>query len=178
MAAQIVAPTESTLELRTFATTYGVDHRASSGQPVILSEDTGSLTNCVLEIDRANEVTFAICAGTGPGTSRITATSVDSTRIADSPFNRIEAFGDYTNISDQSTLQDKADALVRAGRPITTFTADIVDTDAATRGVQYDLGDLVTAAFRNQQYDCRIDVIGVTVGGDTSKSTAKVRYIN
>lgn len=178
LAAHIVAPTESTLELRTFATIYGVDHRASSGQPVILSEDTGSLTNCVLEIDRSNEITAAICAGSGPGTSRIAATSIDAARMAESPLNRIETFGDYTTISDSAVLQDKADALVRAGRPRTTFSADIVDTDAATRGIAYDLGDMVTAAFRTKQYDCRIDVIGVTVGAGTSKSTAKVRYIN
>ena len=53
-----------------------------------------------------------------------------------------------------------------------------MNTDAATRGVAYDLGDLITAIFRNQQYDCRVDIIGVTVGSGTSSSTAKVRYTN
>jgi len=176
MTAEIVAASAETLELRTYATVRGVDHRASSRQPVILSEDTGSLTNCVLTVDRSQEVTYAICAGTGSGTSRITATSVDATRMGDSPSNRIEVFGDYTNISDATVLQDKADALVRAGRPRTEFTADIVDTESTTRGVQYDVGDLVTARFRNQQYDCRVDVIGVRVSGGTQHSTARVRY--
>jgi hypothetical protein len=178
MAAEIVAPTESTLELRTYPTARGVDHRASSAAPVILSEDTGSLTNCILEVDRMSEVTYAICAGSGPNTSRITATSVDTTRMSESPFNRIEQFGDYTNISDPAVLQDKADALVRAGRPRIEFTANVVDTDAATRGITYDLGDMVTASFLNQQYDCRLDVIGVKVSGGNQQSTAHVRYIN
>lgn len=178
MAAEIIAPTDRTLQLRTYAGQRGINHLVSSGQPVILSEDTGSLTNCVLEIDRSQEVTFAICAGTGPGTSRITATSVDTARMGESPFNRIEAFGDYTNISDPAVLQDKADALVRAGRPRTEFTADIVETDALTRGIDYDLGDLVTASFRGNQYSCRLDVIGVTVGSGKQSSTARVRYIN
>lgn len=178
MAAEIVAPTEGTLELRTYPTVRGVDHRASSGQAVILSEATGSLTNCELDIDRTNEVTFAICAGAGPGVNRITATSFDAVRMGESPFNRIEVFGDYTNISDQAVLQDKADALVRAGKPRTEFTADIVDTDAYTRGVEYDLGDLITAEFRNQQYDCRLDVVGVSVGGGKATSKARVRYVD
>lgn len=178
MVAEIVAPSERTLELRTYAGQRGVDHRASSGQPVILSEDTGSLTNCVLEIDRSQEVTFAICAGAGPGTSRITATSIDTARMGESPFNRIEAFGDYTTISDSAVLQDKADALVRAGQPRIEFTADVVDTDALTRGIDYDYGDLVTAAFLGSQYDCRLDIIGVTVGGGKQQSRARVRYIN
>ena len=178
MTAEIVAPTESTLELRTYATVRGVDHRASSADPVILSEDTGSLTNCELTVDRSEEVTFAICAGSGSGTSRIAATSVDTSRMGESPFNRIEAFGDYTNISDQAVLQDKADALVRAGMPRTEFTADIVDTDSNTRGTDYDLGDLITAEFRGLQYDCRLDVIGVSVGGGKATSKARVRYVN
>lgn len=177
MTAEIVAPTESTLELRTYATARGVDHRASSGQPVILSEDTGSLTNCVLEIDRSNEVTYAICAGAGPANNRLTASSADDTRMSESPFNRIEVFGDYTTITDQTVLQDKADALVRAGRPRIEFTADIVDTDAATRGIDYGLGDLVTASFQGIGYDCRLDVVGVTVGGGKQSSKARVRSV-
>lgn len=176
MAAEIVAPTERTLELRTYAGQRGVDHRLSSRQPVVLSEDTGTLTNCVLEIDRSNEVTVAICAGVGPGTSRITATSIDTARMGESPFNRIEAFGDYTTISDAVVLQDKADAIVRAGRPRIEFTADIVDTDAVTRGIDYNFGDLVTASFQGEQYDCRVDIIGVTVGGGKQASRARVRY--
>lgn len=178
MTAEVVAPTESTLELRTFATVRGVDHRASSGQPVILSEDTGSLTNCVLEIDRSNEVTYAICAGAGPANNRLTASSSDDTRMSESPFNRIEVFGDYTTITDQTVLQDKADALVRAGRPRTEFTAEVVDTDAVTRGIDYDLGDLVTASFQGVQYDCRMDVFGVTVGGGKQTSKARIRYVD
>jgi len=178
MTAEIVAPTESSLELRTYATVRGVDHRAGTRQEVILSEDTGSLTNCVLEVDRSNEVTYAICAGVGPASNRLTATAVDSARMGESPFNRIEVFGDYTTISDQNVLQDKADALVRSGRPRIEFTADVVDTGAYTRGIDYDIGDLVTAAFQGQQYDCRLDVIGVTVGGGKQSSKGRVRYIN
>jgi hypothetical protein len=178
LVADVVASSETTLELRTYATVRGVDHRASSAQPVILSPQRGSLENCVLTVDRSQEVTAAICAGSGEGTARITATSLDTTRMGESPFNRIEAFGDYTNVSDATTLQDKADALVRAGRPRTEFRADVIETDGATRGIHYDLGDLVTAEFRGQQYDCRLDVIGVTLGGGRQASNAKVRYIN
>jgi len=177
LAAEIVAPTESTLELRTYANWRGKDHRASSSDPVILSEATGSLTNCKLDIDRSNEVTVAICAGSGPETARLTATSIDTTRIADSPFNRIEVLGDYTNIDDQSSLQMMADALVRAGRPRIEFSADVVDTDSVTRGLDYDLGDLVTAEFRNTQYESRMDVFGIRVGGGRQASKARIRYI-
>lgn len=177
LTAEIVAPTESTLELRTYAGMRGIDHRASSAQPVILSEARGTLTNCELTIDRTQEVTMAICAGSGEGTSRITATSMDTARMGDSPCNRIEVFGDYTNISDQATLQAKADALVWAGRPRIDFTADIVETPGATRGIHYDLGDLVTAEFRGTHYDCRLDIISVSVRDGSQETKAQVRYV-
>jgi len=177
MAADIVAPTEQTLQLRTYATVRGVDHRASSAQPVILSEDQGSLANCQLTVDRSEEVTFAVAGGSGEKTQRLIRTSLDATRMAESPLNRIEQFGDYSNISDATALQNIADAMVRAGRPRIEFTADMVETDAATRGIHYDLGDMVTAAFRNQQYDSRLDVIEVSVGGGQQISRAKIRSL-
>jgi hypothetical protein len=177
LTAEIVAPTESTLELRTFATARGVDHRASSVEPVILSEATGSLANCVLDIDRSQEITAVIAAGGGWETMRLGATALDTARMGESPFNRIEQFGDLPQIPDGLVLQDKADAMLRAGRPRIEFTADVVENDGAIRGIDYDLGDLVTAEFRGQQYDCRLDVIGVAVGSGKQSSKAHVRYI-
>jgi hypothetical protein len=98
-------------------------------------------------------------------------------RVADSPFNRIEAFGDYANVSDSAALQDIADAMVRAGRPLIEFTADVVETDGATRGIHYNFGDMVTAKFRGQSYDCRLDVVAVSVGSGGQQSRAKIRSL-
>lgn len=177
MVADVVAPTETTLELRTYATARGVDHRASSGDPVILSPEAGSLANCLLRVDRSQEITFATAGGSGEQSERTIATSIDTTRVAESPFNRIEAFGDYSNVSDSGALQDIADAMVRAGRPLIEFTADLVETDGATRGIDYDYGDMVTAAFRGVQYDCRLDVVEVAVGGGQQVSRAALRSL-
>lgn len=177
MAYDIVAPTEDTLELRTYAVARGEDHTASSDSPVILSPESGSLANCQLIIDRSEEVTFAVAGGSDTQSNRLTATAYDPIRIADSPFNRIEQFGDYNNISDAGALQDVADAMVRAGRPRIEFEADVVETDGATRGIHYDYGDMVTGAFRRWQYDCRLDVIQVAVGGGGQFSRAKIRSL-
>ena len=177
MAADVVASSETQLELRTYATVRGVDHTSSSGDPVILSPESGSLANCRLLIDRSQEVTFAIAGGEGEKSERLIATSSDAARMAESPFNRIERFGDYSNVGDAAALQDIADAMVRAGRPVTEFTADVVETDGATRGIDYDYGDMVTASFRGKQYDCRLDVIEVAVGGGGQYSRAKIRSL-
>lgn len=178
MAADIVATSESTLELRTYANQRGTDHTAGSAQPVILSPESGSLANCRLIIDRSEEVTFAVAGGGNVGTERLIATSLDAARMAESPLNRVEAFGDYNNITDPAALQDVADAMVRAGRPRIEFFADVVETDSATRGIHYDYGDKLTGAFRGSQYDSRLDVIEVAVGGGGQHSRAKIRSVS
>ncbi len=177
LTSEIVAPTETSLDFRTYVGMRGIDHRSTSEQPIILSETSGTLTNCELTIDRSQEVTVAICGGRGEGTSRLIRTSIDAARMGESPFNRIEVFGDYTTINDGDALQSKADALVRSGQPKIEFRADLVETDAVTRGIQYDLGDLITAEFRGKQYDCRLDVISCSIQDGKQESKAQVRYV-
>lgn len=158
---EIIAPTESTLELRTYTTQRGVDRRASTASPVILREQAGVLENAALEIDWHEETTFAIAGGQGEGTARLIATALDTGRMGASPFGRIETFADMSNVADATSLQDDADAAVRYGRPVITFTGDLIETPALTRGIQFDLGDMVTAEDpqTRQQYDVRLDMI-------------------
>ena len=165
---EIIAPTESTLELRTYTTQRGVDRRAGTANPVILREQSGVLENAQLEIDWHNEKTFVIAGGQGEGTQRLIATALDTTRMGVSPFGRVETFADMSNVADLISLQDDADAELRYGRPVVTFTGDLIETPALTRGIQFDLGDMVTAEDpqTNQQYDVRLDM--VSESGDSS----------
>jgi len=89
MTFEIIAPTETTLELRTYTGQRGVDRRASSGAPVILREQAGVLENATLEIDYHNEKTFIIAGGQGEGTARLIATALDTVRMGVSPFGRL-----------------------------------------------------------------------------------------
>jgi hypothetical protein len=177
LAAEVVAPTEDTLKLRTYVTVRGVDHSISSGQPVILSRERGNLENVRLVADRSQEKTFIIAGGQGEGTLRQIETAVDATRMAESPFNRIEQFVDVSNVSDASQLQDAADAALRAARPIITFSADLVETPSTTRGIHFDLGDIVTAIHRNQQYDMRLDTLRVTVGQSERRTHVQLKSV-
>jgi ReqiPepy6 Gp37-like protein len=169
MTFEIIAPTESTLELRTYTTQRGVDRRASSGSPVILREQAGVLENAQLEIDWHNEKTFVVAGGQGEGTARLIATAVDTTRMGMSPFGRIEDFVDMSNVNDAASLQDDADSGLRYGRPVITFTGDLIETPALTRGIQFDLGDMVTAEDpqTRQQYDVRLDRVTVSSNAPT-----------
>lgn len=175
---EIIAPTESTLELRTY-TQRGVDRRASTANPVILREQAGVLENAQLEIDWRNEKTFVVAGGQGEGTQRLIATALDTTRMGQSPFGRIETFADMSNVSDLTSLQDDADADLRYGRPVITFSGDLIETPALTRGIQFDLGDMVTAEDpqTNQQYDVRLDMIHESADSSGRKTQIALRSV-
>lgn len=166
---EIIAPTETTLELRTYATQRGVDRRASSSSPVILREQAGVLENATLEIDWRNEKTFVVAGGQGEATERLIATALDTTRMVVSPFGRNETFLDMSNVGDLTSLQDDADSGLRNARPVVTFQGDLIETPALTRGIQFDLGDMLTAEDpqTNQQYDVRFDVVTESSSGPT-----------
>jgi len=172
---EIIAPTESTLELRTYATVRGVDHRATSGQPIILREQAGVLENAKLTIDYTNERTFIIAGGQGEQTNRLIQTASDATRMGVSPFGRNEDFRDMSNVSNTTALQDDADAALWADRPLIYFTGNLIETPALTRGIQFDLGDMLTVEDpqTRQQYDVRLDIIHESItnsGGETSRN--------
>lgn len=158
---EIIAPTESTLELRTYATVRGTDRRAGTGNEVILSRQRGNLTNDHLVIDYTESASFIIAGGQGEETNRIIGTVIDTTRAAASAFGRVERFRDAANVSTQAAVDDEADSQLRMSRPVILVTGELVETPALTRGIDYDLGDMVTAEHpqSGQQYDFRIDVI-------------------
>lgn len=178
LTAEIVAPTETTLELRTYATQRGVDHRATSGQPVILSPQRGNLEDARLTVDHTDEATFTIAGGSGEGVNRKIQTANDTARMGLSPFGRIERFVDMSNVGDLTQLQDEADAALRAGRPRITLTGDLVETPGTTRGIHFDLGDIVTVEFRGKQYDVRLDVVKETVSKGGRRSQVQLRSVS
>jgi hypothetical protein len=179
ISAYVTTPTEATLELRTYTTQRGVDRRASTASPIILREQAGVLENATLEIDYRDEKTFTVAGGQGEGTQRLIATALDTGRMGASPFGRIEKFADMSNVADATALQDDADADLRYGRPVITFTGDLIETSALTRGIQFDLGDQVTAEDpqTRQQYDVRLDMVSESMDSNGRKTTIALRSV-
>lgn len=179
---EILAPSEDTLQLRTFAIQRGVDRRFgnSAGQtPVILSRQRGNLIDDHLVIDYTNAASFIIAGGQGQADLRLIGTAFDSVRASGSPFGRIERFRDATNLSSQASIDDEADAQLRAARPLILFTGDLVETEALTRGIDFDLGDLVTAEHpqSGQQYDVRLDLVRETINNSGRRVACGLRSV-
>lgn len=177
---EIVAPTESTLELRTYTGIRGVDRRFSSGNGLLFTSARGNLENAILTVDAIEEITMAQAIGsdgTGGGSwYRFAGSAEDDTRMAESPLNRVEAVFDSGDAPADGTLTNDATAAVRAGRPVITALGDLVETDQCIRGVHFNYGDLVTVQVQGVQYDMRLDQLDVTISGGTERTQARFQY--
>lgn len=177
LTAEIVAPTESMLELRTYTDVRGTDRRYASGNGLLFTAARGNLENAILTVDAIEEITFAQSLGAGPSSYyRYTGYGYDLTRIAESPFGRIETVYDANDAPNDATLTDMASGAVRAGRPQITAVGDLVETDQCIRGIHFNYGDLVTVQVQGVQYDMRLDQLDVTISGGTERTVAKFQY--
>ena len=153
---------DSQLVFRTYMNQRGIDHRfPTSPNPVLLSPESGTLANASIKYDYTLEVTAAYAGGKGQNTARDFEVAVDA-RAFSSPFNRIEAFLDMAN-ADPTEIPAQLLAELWAGRPRKHFTGRIDESPGVRYGVHYGHGDIVTAAFRNQSFNCRVTPVHVTV---------------
>jgi hypothetical protein len=175
LTADISAIDTDSLLFETYTQWRGTDRTVGSGNDLIFSIGRGNLADAQLTVDRTEEITFVTAGGLGESTARIIQTASDDTRMAESPFNRREAFTELTNSADTSQILAIAQARLRAGRPKIALTGRIVETPGSVRGIHYDLGDFVTVELRNQQYNTRLDVISETWGEGGITSDAQFR---
>lgn len=173
----VVAPAQTNLEFRTYLNLRGIDHTFPGGiNPVVLSPERGNLVNVELSFDRSEEITFVYAGGTGQKDVRIIKTACSVERMGESPFNRRELFYDNTNISGSAILVYEAEAQLRAGRPVRTFSGELVNVPGSCEyGVHWNLGDRVTATYKGQAFNCTIDAVTVTVQGGREEINGTLR---
>ncbi len=164
---EVFAASETTLELRTYATQRGTDRRAGTPNQVILSRLRGNLSNDHLVTDYTQAKSFVVAGGQGEETQRLIGTAFDATRAANSPFGRIEVFRDATNVSAQAAVDDEADSQLRQARPTIYVTGNLIETPSLTRGIDYDLGDILTVEHPQSQQliDVRLDIVHEIISG-------------
>ena len=180
--AEIVAPTESTLEWRFFPNQRGTDLRLSSGSGLLFGSARGNLDNAVLTVDAIEEITLVqaggeqrdVVSGSDAGLSNRIA--YDAVRMSETPFGRIEAFVDSGNATDLDMILSDANAVLREGIPRISAVADLIETDQCIRGVHFDYGDYLTVQVRDQQYDMRLNILEVTLTQSGERSIARFEY--
>lgn len=160
-------------------TLLGTDRRIGNpagNPPMVFSAGYGNITEPHYIEDRLEEVTHIFVGGEGTGLERTIYDQQDAALIADSPWNLREAFADGRSFDSESKLQVRAEEELHEYAPITDLEFRLIETVAYKYGRDWDLGDLVTATYRNVQLDYVVEAVTVTVD-DTGVETIEVDLV-
>jgi hypothetical protein len=165
------------LEVRTYINQRGIDRRVGTPQALIFSEDRGNIENVRVQELHRNEATVVIAGGGGTGSSRAIEVAYDLARMGASPLNRRELFIEQNDVSASAVLLAKAQAALRANAPTIVIEGDLISTPSATRGIHYNLGDLVTVEHRAGVFDVRLETLVVRVSGGKIRDRMRFRGV-
>lgn len=161
------SPTGPTFTFRTG--TIGTDRRKSTNVPlrrpyVYFTPNMGNLDQPELIIDRSEEQNHVYVFGQGPAGTRLAYDKAGS-GVTDSPWNDCEFGVQAKNTKMLDDWLTEADAALNAARAkLTAFTFQPQrGTQFARYGQDWFVGDLITAAYRNQEFEMRVSGITVTV---------------
>lgn len=149
------------LTFQTFTGARGVDHTYPNGiPPIFIDPALRNLTEVKRSTDFRDEVSIVYAYGQGTGTDRVSKNSADVTRQT-GPYAYIEKYIDARNNNDPAGVQSEADAELRASKIRRSFRGKLVETDNLLYGRDYKFGDVVTAQYRGEAINCRLDQITI-----------------
>lgn len=174
----VVHPTPSTFQFRTYADQRGQDRTYPDGHnPILLAAELGNLRTPKLAQDWRKEGTYGYGGGQGEGAEREIVEISDTTRANASVFNRREFFFQGSLHKTTARLQDATRARLRDLRPVRKFTGEIVEVENTRFGKDFGFGDKLTALFDDEQYDVMVAAFVAKVTDDGETVTAKLEYL-
>ena len=153
-------------EFRVFIGARGNDHSSDSANPLIVSEEHHNLADGLLDDSWIEEKNFIYAAGQGQETDRVVETAQDDTRIGISPFNRMEYLRDCRQAVLPAHVQAEANGALEEMRPKKIFTGTILQTEGSLYGVHWGWGDIVTAEYQGESFDCHVNTVAVSIDQD------------
>lgn len=164
---------EVQFQFQTFVNQRGRDRTGS----LTFGRKFGNVASPNLSKDWGNEINFIVAAGAGEDTLRITRTAEATWRSGRSPFALREGFADKRSLSDPTTLTDAAQGAVTAGRPVKTFSGDLLSVPRSVYGLTADwyFGDRVPITYTGAQFEALIRAVTISVD-DTGRETIKPVY--
>ncbi|HYN88094.1 MAG TPA: hypothetical protein VER55_06170 [Ardenticatenaceae bacterium] len=163
----VVAPTPSSLEFRTYKHQRGLDHSFGGAHGLItVSPEAGTLIDVRRGYDYSQEVTYVLAAGQGLQSNRAWGEASSAARAGRSPFGRRERFRDARHVVSTSLLQSEARASLRAGQPRRIFDGIIQSNSGFRYGREWRFGDKVNAQFEGEVVACFLDTVEVEVDQD------------
>lgn len=133
----------ATWEFRTYAPQLGTDKSGS----VIFSQGRGNMRNPTRARNRMNESTVAIAGGQGLESNRLFAVRTGANYNA--TWNSRETFVQATEYTTVAGLEGAADRRLAEVQSRDDIQFQAIETPATRYQLHYELGDLVTASYRD-----------------------------
>lgn len=154
---------ENTFEFRTKTGQWGQDRTSDQANGLTFGPDYGNMGAAELVEDATEEINYVFGLGQGQGATREVQVSTDTTRTGASLWAVREGKIDARGESTAAAVLDAADALLVKGRPVTTFSAELLSVPGSVYGRDWNFGDRVTCAFAGRQFDALVRMVKVTV---------------
>lgn len=154
----------NTPEFRTYIQQRGSDRRAGRAGSLILSPESGNVGGFSVTDSYLEEATFVYALGPGNLGARMIATASDATRIARSPWGRIETKVEGSNDPVSANLTEEANAALQMARPKKVVEGTILQNTRTQYGRDWKFGDQMT--FRPNalwSFDVRVDAVHLTI---------------
>jgi hypothetical protein len=161
----IVPVTETQMEFRTYLNQPGQDRTSTGSSPLEFSVERGNLLAPEYDEDFGEESNSVYAGGQGEGERRVLLSESSSEALLDA-FARSEAFHDGRNEPDPVALRDAAKAELIERRPVRRFVSQIQQNIGSLYGLDWQLGDRVTATFDGLQFESLIRSVTVRVDGN------------
>jgi len=149
---------------------YGTDRRVGNedgNNPVIFSVENGNMRQPSFITNRTQETTAAIVLGDGYGATRDKMTRYSLVDAQDdSPWNLIEILVEASQYMNSADLAAQGDAALSHFREVFQFSFDAIPIPGCRYGIDWDLGDWVTAIYNGASYSFRIVEVHVSLDRD------------
>jgi len=136
---------------------------------IIFAMERGNMANPVYIDDRRGEKTVATVGGKGEESEREVIVRTGSNY---SSGNDIETFVAATDVDTTVGLQTRGDQKLNELKAIRSFGFDVLQTEGCRYGIDYGLGDLVTAINPFTGGSLTVKVEGITAGFESEGSEA------
>lgn len=178
MVPRIVSNTQLSWQFETYANQPGADRTYDSGNPTVFSSEWGNLINPTLSYDWRDEKAVCYVGGKGEEENRLVSEVKSTATIDYSPWARREFFYNASNQTSTASAHNKmGKRLLRAKRGRTNFTGQLLSTPQTRYGIEWNMGDLVTASFDGRQFDGLVSPVSVTVDRSGEKIDARLEVL-
>jgi len=162
------------LQFRTWLQQPGRDRTAGGPDPLLVGPALGNMDTATLEMDYSAAANFVYAGGQDQGVDRDIVEVWDPNAVASGPFARQERFADARQSATLLQVEDLGRTVLLQSEARQRFVGDLLDVANCRFGVDWRLGDRVSASFAGQQFDCLIRTVDIRVDARGEQITARL----